>query len=234
MKFKLATLLLLATALPLAAQAPKAESPQAKAQVAGDPATGCSLPLDLCESAWTVAVFGQYSTINNAPTNNGFMTGGALNFNKNWSAELRYYNTISPNGSILLPGASYRFSAAHLFPSGSGSATFDPQYLELFVHGGAGLGWSSGTDSSGNPVSGAKKFAADVGGGADYTFAAAPNVQIRVIDVSYVYSPLFPNRGAFLGNHVAVTSGLKIVFGGNASPASLRRANILRRKAGVQ
>lgn len=227
--------LLLAAALlslPTRAQVPLSavQTPQAKAQVAGDANTACNLPLDLCESAWSVAFFGNYSSINNAPTNNGFMTGAAFNVNKSWSAELRYYQTATPSGKLILPGAAYRFSAAHIFPQGTAYGGFDPQYLEFGVHANAGFGWSSGTGDTGLPLANQLKFAASVGGFADYTFPSAPNVQVRLLDVSYVYCPLFPSNGTFLGNHLALASGVKIVFGGNNAPASLRRFALVHKK----
>lgn len=193
------------------------------------PQPSCNVPLDLCESAWSLALYGGYWNLQNATTNNGYTAGAGFNFSNHFGAEARFYQTSSPSANLVLPGANARMSLAHIFPTPAG-ASFSTEDLEVFAHANAGLGWSGGTNAAGDAVSAVKKFAFSVGGGVDFAPASAPNVQWRILDVSYVNCGLFPNHGTFLGNHVAFASELKLVFGGGNSAASLRRFALLHVK----
>jgi len=187
----------------------------------------CTAPLDFCESAWTINVVGSYSTITNAPTNNGFMTEAGVRFASHWSGEMRYYMTASPSGKIMVAGPQFDYGLAHFIKP---TASFDTSSVNLFVHASPGLAWSSGTGADGQTITGAKKFAFAIGGGADYAFASAPNVQLRLIEVSYVRAPMLPNGGEFIGNHLQVGAGLRLVFGGTTTPAAIARASAHRAK----
>jgi hypothetical protein len=184
------------------------------------PPPGCTAPLDFCESAWTVNVVGNYSSITNANTNNGFETEAGIRFANHISGEVRYYQTATPTARILVAGPQFDFGLGHLLKP---TPAFDTTNVNLFVHFSPGFAWSTGTDAAGVTINGAKKFAFSAGGGADYAFSSAPNVQWRILEVSYVYAPMLPHHGQFLGNHVQVASGLRLVFGGTATPAAQAR-----------
>jgi len=191
------------------------------------PAPSCTLPLDFCESAWTVSVWGNYSAMNNANTNNGFESGAAFRFSTHWSAAARYYQTASPSGNVFVAGPEFHFSPAH-FLSSSPISGFDWSNVEIGVHASPGIAWSTAniTNDDGTTVgvSGPKRFAFAVGGMVDYTFPSAPNFQLRILEVSYVRAPFLSNGGQLIGNHVQVASGIKLVFGGLNSPQAAARS----------
>jgi hypothetical protein len=182
------------------------------------PPPSCTLPLDFCETAWSVSVFGNYSSMNNATTNNGFESGGAIRFSPHWSAALRYYQTASPSGKVFIGDAEYHFGIAHFIAP---TSYFDTDNVEITAFAGPGIAWSSAnTDTSfhGTATDGPKKFAFNAGVAVDYTFPQAPNFQLRILEVGYVRAPFLQNGGELIGNHVQVASGIKLVFGGTETP----------------
>ena len=188
--------------------------------LAQTPAPACSAPLDFCESAWTFNVVGGYSALSNATTNNGFVTEAGVRLATHWSIEGRYYMTASPSGKIFVAGPQFDYGLGHLVKP---TSSFDTSNVDLFVHASPGIAWSSGTAADGTAINGATKFAFAIGGGADWIVPAAPNVTWRIFEVSYVRAPILPNGGMFIGNPLQVATGLRLVFGGQSTPAAAAR-----------
>lgn len=184
------------------------------------PAPTCTLPLDFCESAWTVNVVGAYNNLTNAQTNNGFLTEMGIRFSTHLSGEARYFQTATPSGHIFVAGPQVDYGLGHLIKP---TAQFDTTNIDLFAHVSPGLAWSDGTNSAGQPVTGATKFAIAIGGGVDYIPPSSPGFTIRILETSYVYSPMLPHNGQFLGNHLAVASGIRYTFGGQSTAAAQAR-----------
>jgi hypothetical protein len=165
-------------------------------------------PADPFETGWNIMLGGNYMNATNAATNNGVLTTQGLRVAQHWVARSDQYITLSPSGVLVLAGAEYRESLAHLFPK-SNTYAVNAEKMEAFVNLEVGTARTSTTTSSGTTLSTAK-FAWGVGGGFDIKLT--DTTSLRPLDIKYVRAGMLTNGGQLLGNHVDFAAGLNLRF----------------------
>lgn len=196
-------LLVLALLLLLPARLTHAQSSSASATTG----TAVSAPTPSLSSlpTFNVSIYGGYSNVTGAATNNGTFTSQALQIGHSFAVRNDVYMLANPTIVIDVAGPEYRVSVNKLFPSLSGDYPIINN-MELFAN--AKLGDAYQTNTQGDKV-GKNSFAYGVGGGID--IEVSTNVVARVLDVSYIRTPLV-NGGIVLGNHMQLEAGLGLRF----------------------
>ena len=164
------------------------------------------------ESAWTVSVNGNFSSLQNQGTNNGVLISTAIRLATHWNLRADTYILNSPNITIVLGGPEYRLSLARLFKNSTGAV--NAQNVEAFINTGLGdahsstiLAQSAGTVTT----TSTSKFAYAVGGGFDIKIT--DNLVMRPLDVKYIRSSMIGgSNGTFVGNHLDFAAGLGLHF----------------------
>jgi hypothetical protein len=156
---------------------------------------------------YTVSVNGGFSNVSNAPTNNGFMFDTELALSPTLSARGDVFVLSAPSVTISLASVQYQFPITKWIKNPTSVTVQD---LHLFVKGGAGDAYSTGTAIGGNGITTQHKFAYAVGGGIEIDLS--PTVHIRPLDLTYVRSSILQNGGAVLGNHLAAAATLGLQF----------------------
>jgi hypothetical protein len=163
------------------------------------------------ESAWNVAVNGNFSSLSNQPTNNGVLISTAIRMATHWNLRADTYIMQAPSITVVLGGPEYRFSLAHLFKNSTGA--INAQNTEVFLNTGVGDAHSTAIVSSSGPTTttvSTSKFAYSVGGGFD--IAISPTVSIRPLDIKYIRSSMITGSGQLIGNHLDFAAGLGLHF----------------------
>lgn len=160
---------------------------------------------------WAVSVNGNFTSLQNAGTNNGVLISTALRISTHWNLRADTYLLQSPSVTIVLASPEYRFSLASLFKSSTGAV--DPHNVEVFANAGLGdarataIIAQSGTTTT---TTSSSKFAYSVGGGFD--ILVTDKMSIRPLDVKYIRSSMITSGGQFVGNHLDFAAGLGLRF----------------------
>lgn len=168
-------------------------------------------PPDTLETAWSVSVNGNFTSLQNQPTNNGVLISTAIRMATHWNLRADTYLLNAPNITIVLGGPEYRFSLAHLFKGDSGA--INAQNTEVFINTGLGNARSTSILSQvGNAITSTStsKFAYAIGGGFDIKLS--PTLTLRPLDMKYIRSSMVTNGGQLVGNHLDFAAGLGLHF----------------------
>lgn len=165
-------------------------------------------PADPLESAWNVAINGNFSNITSAANNNGVQTVEAFRVAQHWNLRADQFLTMSPNAVIATAGPEYRLSLAHILAKSNFAA--NASKLEGFANVGLGTARTQTTDASGTSTLSAARFAYKAGGGIDVL--VNNTLSLRLLDVSYVRASMLAKGGQVLGNHLNLEAGLGLRF----------------------
>lgn len=160
-------------------------------------------PPDLLEGAWNVSVYGAYSK---QQTNNGFATGLSLRLSQHLAMRSDVFILNSPQVTVALGGAEYRFSLEHLIKGSNYAA--NASRVEAFLNLEAGTARSTALIGTGPKD--LAKFAYSAGGGFDIKLS--DTVTVRPLDLKYVRSSFLNSGGQILGNQLQFAAGLGLRF----------------------
>lgn len=202
---------ILALFLGLAAPLVKAQSTATTATGTAAASTPTTQPPSLANlPTINVSLYGGYSNTTGAATNNGTFTSQALTLGNVFKGSIAVRNDVymlaNPTIVIDAAGPELRWSVNTIFPNLSGNYPVVNQ-MELFINGKVGDSYQ--TDTAGDKV-GKNSLAYGFGGGVD--IRVSTNVVARVLDISYIRSPLLQNGGIVLGNHLSLEAGLGLRF----------------------
>ena len=179
------------------------------AQTATPTAPAPVTPPSLTTNAWNVSINGGYSSVENAATNNGFLTTEALKVATSWDIRADTFITQAPDATIVLAGPEYRFALSRFFKPNPAIA-LNTSNLEAFLNVGMGDARTSATSASGSTTLSKASFAWKIGGGFD--ILVSKTMSFRPLDISYVRASMLENGGQVLGNHLQLGATLGLRF----------------------
>jgi hypothetical protein len=166
-------------------------------------------PPSLTSNAWNVSINGGYSSVENAATNNGFLTTEALKIANSWDLRADTFITQGPDATIVLAGPEYRFALSKFFKPNPAIA-LNTSNLEAFVNVGLGDARTSATAANGTTTLSKASFAWKLGVGFD--ILVSKTMSFRPLDISYVRASMLQNGGQVLGNHLQLGATLGLRF----------------------
>jgi hypothetical protein len=170
-------------------------------------------PVAPLEAPWSVAINGNFSSLQNETTNNGVLLSTAIRLATHWSIRADTYLFQTPNITVVLGGPEYRFSLAHIFKNSTGA--INAQNVEAFINAGVGDARSTAivatTPTTVTTTSSyLSKLAYSVGAGFDIRIS--DTVSMRPLDVKYIKSSMIAGGGQLVGNHISFGAGLGLRF----------------------